>query len=74
MLKNAIIAALAALVVLLTARVVSLENYHYASFVGMCSQYNPADPMQTVKRHTCLHETETRTSWLWHLLYAIKGE
>ena len=74
MVKNIIIAVLAVCTLWLSATVVRLENYHYASFVGMCGQYNPGNPLDTVKRHQCLHETSTRTSPLWHLFYALTGD
>lgn len=72
--KNIAILVLAALVVWLATVVVRLENFHYASFVGMCSQFKADDQLQTVKRHNCLHSTETRTGPLWHLVYALRGE
>ena len=74
MYKNIAIAVLAALAVWLAATVVRLENFHYASFVNMCSEWKANDPLQTVKRHNCLHRTETRTNPLWHLFYALTGE
>ncbi len=72
MVKNLVIAALAVSVLILAAVVARLENFHYASVVGMCSQYKPDDPIQNSKRHQCLHDTATRTSSLWHLLYSLK--
>ena len=74
MIKNSIIAILLLCIVFLSAVVVRLENFHYASVVGMCSEFKSDDPLQTVKRHDCLHNTETRTSPLWHLLYALLGD
>lgn len=74
MAKNIVISCLILLVVILSVRLVALENYHYASLVGMCSQYRVDDPVQANKRHECLHATETRTSPLWHLFYALSGE
>lgn len=62
------------LVLLMSARLVVLENFHYASVVGMCPQYKVDNPIQNATRHHCLHETETRTSWLWNLFYALLGE
>lgn len=35
------------------AAVVRLENYHYANFLGACSQYNIADPAQRITRESC---------------------
>jgi len=48
--------------------IVRLENYHYASQVGMCSEYNL---FQLIERDRCLNSFETRTSPFWHLYYAL---
>ena len=74
MAKNITIAILLIVSIWLGAAVVRLENYHYASVVGMCGEFKPDDPSQTVPRHNCLHRTETRTRALWHLYYGLKGE
>lgn len=74
MAKNMLISGLVLLVVILSLRLVALENYHDASLVGMCSHYRVDDPMQANMRHECLHAAETRTSPLWHLFYALSGE
>lgn len=69
--KNLVIAALSVFVLLLAVIVIRLENFHYASVVGLCLQHKVDDPVQNSKRHQCLHETSTRTSPLWHLFYAL---
>jgi hypothetical protein len=74
MIKNFVIIFLLVLVALLSRAAVRLENYHYASFVGMCAEFKSDDPLQAVKRHECLHKKETRTSSLAHLFYALVGE
>ena len=68
----ALIAGLALATVWLGFAVVKLEKYRYANFVGMCSQYNIADPIQRIQREDCLEKTQTRTHWFWHLLYGLK--
>jgi hypothetical protein len=68
----ALIAGLAVATVWLGSAVVKLENYRYANFVGMCTQYNIADPIQRIQREDCLEKTQTRTHWFWHLLYGLK--
>jgi hypothetical protein len=73
MVKNVLIAILLVCVAVLAGAVVRLENYHYASFVGMCSEFKADDPFQAMKRHDCLHKQKTRTSPMWHLFYGIKG-
>ncbi len=72
MVKNSIIAILLLCIVFLATVVVRLENFHYASVVGMCSEFKTEE--QRVKHHNCLHNTETRTSSFWHLVYALFGE
>lgn len=68
----ALIAGLALVIVWLGSAVVKLENYRYANFVGMCTKYNIADPIQRIQREDCLEKTQTRTHWFWHLLYGLK--
>jgi hypothetical protein len=72
--KNVVIGLLAIVSMVLTAAVVRLENYHYASQVGMCSEFQPANPLSNGERHECLHRQQTRTSALWHLFYGLTGE
>jgi hypothetical protein len=74
MLKNALILLLSLTVIWLSAIVVRLENFRYASLVGMCSEFKADDPLQNTKRHTCLHDTKTRTSFVWHLFYALRSD
>jgi hypothetical protein len=54
------------------ACVVRLENYRCANFVGMCSKYNIADPIQRIQREDCLEKTQSRTHWFGHLLHGLK--
>jgi hypothetical protein len=74
MAKNITICALLALTIFFAVRLTELENFHYASFVGMCSEFKADDPLQTVKRHNCLHASQTRKNAFWHLFYALRGE
>jgi len=60
----------------LSATVVRLENFRYATFVGYCME-----PMETlpapaglIERYECLKYKETRTNFLWHLFYALQGD
>ncbi|EJC70431.1 hypothetical protein Rleg5DRAFT_6239 [Rhizobium leguminosarum bv. viciae WSM1455] len=48
-----------------------LENYHYASQLGMCAEYLGPDLSQQIKRDTCLEGKETRTSAIWHVFYGL---
>lgn len=59
--------ALAVLVIWLAISLVRVENERYALSVGMCRDQSTgmADP-------SCLATVESRTSWLWHLLYGMK--
>lgn len=69
--KNTIIVVLAALVVWLSLQVIRLENYRYASSIGMCAEQEPKDPLAFAKRDKCLREIQTRTNPLWHLWYGM---
>jgi len=71
MIKNTAIVMLIICVFVLARAVIRLENYHYASVVGMCSEYKADDPLQSVQRQKCLNNTESRTNPLWHIFYAL---
>jgi hypothetical protein len=58
----------------LSVTAVRLENFHHASLVGMCAELKADNPLENTKRHACLHSTETRTSPLWHMFYALSGD
>ena len=64
--KNAIIAILTLALVFVSARLVFVENQRYALITGMCKP----DPTN-LKWFECLKTAETRTSWAWHLYYAL---
>lgn len=62
---------LAVAVVLLVwfgAAIVRIENERYALALGMCR--NDVTKMADLG---CLDRTQTRTHWLWHLYYALRG-
>jgi hypothetical protein len=67
-----VVVLLVATAVWLGAAVMRLENYRYASAIGMCSKFDVADPMQRNQREICLEQTQTRTNVFWHLLYGLK--
>jgi hypothetical protein len=69
--KNVTIVVLVLSVSALARAVVRLENYRYANSLGMCDKYKAANPFQLVQRDKCLENTQTRTSSLWHLYYAL---
>jgi len=70
--KNIAIGALVLIAFLLARAVVRLENFHYASFVGMENECGPPpDVLHTFRHHKCLHDQETRTSPYWHLYYGL---
>ena len=62
----ATIIVLALAVVVLASAVVRLENYRYANSVGSCREFDIGS-----KREKCLEATQTRTHWLWHIVYGI---
>ena len=72
LLSLVLIVGLTLAVVWLTSAVVRLESYRYANSLDMCSQYDINNPLQRVQREGCLENTETRTYWLWHLLYGLQ--
>jgi hypothetical protein len=52
--------------------VARLENYRYADAIGFCSEYwSKNDAILRSKREKCLEETHTRTSPIWHVVYAL---
>jgi hypothetical protein len=66
--KNLFILLLSALLIWFGSVIVELENYRYAAFLGMCSEYPSHQP---VERRECFENTQTRTSPFWHLAYAL---
>lgn len=50
--------------------IIRIENQLYAYQVGMCSEYS--DPSQSYQKHQCIEKTNTRTSDIWHLFYALQ--
>jgi len=65
--KSAAIVALLLIIAVLADRVVRIENQRYALSVDLC-KYDAAKPPQ---RGDCLQKVQTRTSWFWHLYYAM---
>ena len=65
--KAAMIIFLSLIIMFLADRVVRLENQRYALATGVC-KIDPANPAQGWK---CLDRVQTRTTWFWHLYYAI---
>ena len=74
MLKNIIIVVLLILVVWLSATVVRLENFRYATMVGLCSACSEEGAFRVLERYECLKRQQTRTSAIWHLWYALSGQ
>ena len=69
-----VIAVLIIAVLLLARAVIRLENFHYASQIGLCSEQGVVyanNPMANHQRNVCLDNIETRTSPLWHLYYGV---
>jgi hypothetical protein len=65
--KIAILGILILLTGYLADRVVRIENQRYALLVNMCK----FDPANATVQWNCLEKAQTRTSWLWHLYYAL---
>ena len=58
---------LSVLVIWLAVALVRVENQRYAMQVGMCKDQTFGIGFSP----TCLKTVETRTSWMWHLLYGM---
>ena len=50
----------------MSVRIIDLENYRYASFIGSCGD------IKFPEQSKCLEEQETRTNPIWHLVYGLK--
>jgi uncharacterized transporter YbjL len=66
MARNALIAILMLVIVVMAAALVRTENQRYALSIGMCAGSIASDT-------ACLAKVETRTGWWWHLYYALKN-
>jgi hypothetical protein len=66
--RNVLIVVLLAMVCTLAAALVRVENQRYAMAIGMCG--NKSDP-RLPPDASCVANARTRTSWVWHLYYAI---
>lgn len=58
----------ALLLIWLASALVRVENERYALFLGMCRSESVVG-MQV--DFACLADVETRTSWLWHIYWAL---
>jgi hypothetical protein len=67
----ALIALLAVGLAFTTFAVVRLENYRYANFIGMCTDFDIKNPAERIRREDCLYKSQTRTGWGWHILYGL---
>jgi hypothetical protein len=63
------VVVLALLVVFLADRTVRLENQRYALYLGLCKR--DPNPLNLEPFWKCLEDVQTRTSWFWHLYYAV---
>ena len=63
--KELVILCLLAVIAFMAYRITMIENQRYALAVGMCRD---AAPLRLIE---CLETTQTRTSPLWHLYYAL---
>ncbi len=72
-LKLTTIIFLSCLCIWMGSRIVVLENYRYASQSGICAEYYDPDTFENfMRREKCLNEAQTRTHWLWHLIYGME--
>jgi len=70
--KNLVILVLVALLFWFGHEVVRLENIRYASDLGICPEFQPERPSSIEERLDCLSTVQTRTSFMWHILYGIR--
>lgn len=54
----------------LTHSLVKVENERYALSIGMCTTTDKIPEIILIDSE-CLSKVKTRTSWVWHLFYAL---
>ena len=64
MIKNSLICFLVFVVIILSISLSHTENQIYALLTKMCEPWKP-------EAVPCLTYVETRTSWVWHIFYAV---
>lgn len=64
--KNVFLLIMLVLLFWFGSTIVKLESYNYGTMVGLCSEFSILQ-----ERHECLLKAETRTHWIYHLLYAL---
>lgn len=70
--KSTLIAILLAVVFVLGATVVRVENERYAFQLGFCHGIDdPRTLMAPTSIRACLNSVQTRTSWIGHIYYAV---
>ena len=70
--KSILIILLRVLAFYLADRLVREENQRYALLLGMCQKQSALPPVSVSVE--CLSKVQTRTSWLWHLFYAVTDD
>jgi hypothetical protein len=70
--ERALLVMMCGLLVWFSSAIIRLENYHYASQIGMCAEAEHQGPLNLVARDRCLNRQQTRTNPLWHLLYGLR--
>lgn len=72
--KNIIIIILLIVIFVFGKTIVRLENYHYANEVGMCDFEKMEGSWfleKKINQDKCFKNVQTRTSFIWHLFYAL---
>lgn len=67
--EKIVIVLLIILIVWFGFRIIKLENYHYASQVGMCDEFSGLENLSS--KNNCLEKTKTRTNSFYHLVYGL---
>ncbi len=76
MMRNTLIVLLLIVTVVLGRALVRVENERYALWIGMCPNMREmnsaiADQSTGPGALNCTRTIQTRTSWWWHLYYAV---
>ncbi|ANY78072.1 hypothetical protein BB934_07350 [Microvirga ossetica] len=72
--KSLTIFALLALSLFVADRLVRIENQRYALMLRMCEKPIVPNSNVVVQDAKCLGTVQTRTSWFWHLFYALTDD
>lgn len=72
--KNTIIAILLIVIFVFGATIVRVENERDGLDWGLLCNHTDfiSSLIDPTSQRTCLQKVETRTSWVWHIFFAVK--